>query len=328
MNSPTMTKYSAAFLIALACIISAQGIILVFRLSGAPRIENSRQRANLQDDPSFKDTLHGISGIHISARAVYVYDVALEQVLYAKDEYVPLPLASLTKVMTALVTAQQRPALGIATIQKDDIEQEGDSGLLVGEHFSFHDLSNLTLVGSLNDGAHALAASVVGSGVHFLSSPSGDTSREHTFVFLMNQQARRLGLLNTQYRNPTGLDEDTDTAGGSGSARDTAYLLAYTIRAYPDLLSATIYPSIKITSSSAQVHTAVNTDEVVTDVPGIIGSKTGYTALAGGNLAVIVDVGIGHPIIIVVLGSTTQGRFTDTQILAHAVIATYGDMQK
>ena len=56
-------------------------------------------------------------------------------------------------------------------------------------------------------------------------------------------------------------------------------------------------------------------------IPGLLGGKTGYTNLAGGNLAVIYDAGLNHPIVVVVLGSTLEGRFGDVETL---VDATYG----
>ena len=59
-----------------------------------------------------------------------------------------------------------------------------------------------------------------------------------------------------------------------------------------------------------------NTDEALSYVPGVIVSKTGYTDLAGGNLAIIDDVGLMHPVALVVLGSSYDGRFTDMNLLA------------
>ena len=76
-----------------------------------------------------------------------------------------------------------------------------------------------------------------------------------------------------------------------------------------------------VTSSSGRVRGIPNTNQTVQMFPGIEASKTGYTDLAGGNLAVIIDATLGHPVAIVVLGSTKEGRFEDVQILYKALLA-------
>lgn len=69
----------------------------------------------------------------------------------------------------------------------------------------------------------------------------------------------------------------------------------------------------------APAHSAVATALPLSSLPGFVGAKTGYTDLAGGNLVVIFDIEIGHPLVAVVLGSTEQGRFDDIRTLAHAI---------
>ena len=63
---------------------------------------------------------------------------------------------------------------------------------------------------------------------------------------------------------------------------------------------------------------AVNTNERIADIPGLIGSKTGFTRLAGGNLVIAYDAGLNRPIVIAVLGSTRKGRFSDVTTLINA----------
>ena len=69
------------------------------------------------------------------------------------------------------------------------------------------------------------------------------------------------------------------------------------------------------------MHVAVNTDLDIGKIPGLLASKTGFTALAGGNLVVAFDASIGRPIIVVVLGSTEDGRFTDVAQLTSSSLA-------
>jgi D-alanyl-D-alanine carboxypeptidase len=82
-----------------------------------------------------------------------------------------------------------------------------------------------------------------------------------------------------------------------------------------------------VTSSDGVVHTFANTDLDVTHIPDPLLSKTGYTDLAGGNLVVVYDAGINHPIAVVVLGSTENGRFTDVQQLVNATLAHFGGVK-
>ena len=86
------------------------------------------------------------------------------------------------------------------------------------------------------------------------------------------------------------------------------------LTSHPEILEATKYPTLSISSSKAP-HISQNTDKDIVIIPGLIASKTVYTDLAGGNLAVAFDASVGHPIIVVVLGSTEAGRFTDVATL-------------
>ncbi len=117
--------------------------------------------------------------------------------------------------------------------------------------------------------------------------------------------------------------DDGETSGGNGSAVDVANLLKYILINHPTLLEATKLDSTTI-SSFTKRHLAKNTDESIGEIPGLIAGKTGYTALAGGNLVVAFDASIGRPIIVVVLGSTESGRFNDMEQLVGASLEYIG----
>jgi D-alanyl-D-alanine carboxypeptidase len=138
----------------------------------------------------------------------------------------------------------------------------------------------------------------------------------------MNNKARAIGLTQTKFLNESGLDLESYQSGASGSARDMARLFEYVYRRHPTLLSATAKGDLTITSDSNITHHVMNTDAMVNDIPGIIASKTGFTDLAGGNLVVILDIGIDHPVAISVLGSTKESRFSDMQKLIDATVST------
>lgn len=258
------------------------------------------------------------AGITLTAQAAYVYDAATGAVLYAKNEHEALPLASLTKIMTAFVAAETGDARSMVAIRPDDVRVEGDSGLLPGEEIALKDILDFTLVSSSNDGAHAIAAWAGGT------FDDGPGAPEDRFVARMNTYARTIGLSETTFNNPTGLDISEDTAGAYGSARDMALLFAYIREKNPAVFDATVNDRITVWSRSALPHMATNTNPYVTAIPGITGSKTGYTELAGGNLVVTLDAGVARPVIIAVLGSTETGRFEDVHRLAVAALKTIG----
>jgi D-alanyl-D-alanine carboxypeptidase (penicillin-binding protein 5/6) len=134
----------------------------------------------------------------------------------------------------------------------------------------------------------------------------------------MNDRAYSLGLTDTHFVNATGLDQPNGRSGNVGSAKDVARLMAYTWKHAPLALDATTALTTAYTSEDGFIHTAENTNEYVYHTPGLLGSKTGYTKLAGGNLSVIYNSGLSHPVVVVVLGSTREGRFKDVDTLVDA----------
>ncbi len=98
-----------------------------------------------------------------------------------------------------------------------------------------------------------------------------------------------------------------------------AILFEYIIENKPYLLEATAFDELSVPSNIAE-HIAINTNKAINMIPNVIGSKTGFTDLSGGNLVVAFDAGIGHPIIVAVLGSTIDGRFEDMAQLVSSTI--------
>ena len=96
--------------------------------------------------------------------------------------------------------------------------------------------------------------------------------------------------------------------------------MGYAVTKYPNVFRNTKYDELKVESLSKLGHKAVNTNKTVNSIPGIIASKTGYTELAGGNLAVVFDAGFGSPVAVVVLGSTYEERFSDVEKLSNATL--------
>ena len=212
--------------------------------------------------------------------------------------------------MTALIAHEILTTGTPIPISLSAILQDGESGLVDGERFSLEQLTDLTLMNSSNDGAFAMA-SAAGA---VLSSEDPAT----TFIKTMNIRAKELGLSQTKFRNPTGLDITKTEAGAYGSARDVAFLVEYILKNQPNILELTTKKSAAIYDETGDYHEAENTNQYVDSIPGLIGSKTGYTELAGGNLVVAFDAGVNHPVVIVVLRSTANGRFYDVLKLSAA----------
>ncbi len=253
------------------------------------------------------------SDASITGDAAYVWDISTQQALFAKNAGEALPLASLTKLMTALVAHEILDPTATVSIGIEAARQDSSSGLAVGTKFESQSLSDLILMASSNDGAYALAAT------------AGALLREdqgpEAFVAAMNVRAEELGLTQTRFLNPTGLDVSKTEAGGYGSARDVAFLMEHILENEPDILSLTTDSTARIWSESGNYVDAENTNFYIDEIPGLLGSKTGYTDLAGGNLTIAYDAGLNRPIVIVVLGSTQFDRFTDVMELVEATNA-------
>jgi D-alanyl-D-alanine carboxypeptidase (penicillin-binding protein 5/6) len=257
----------------------------------------------LQTKPEEEGTATPFENIHITAKAAYVWDINNQRVLYKKDEAKQLPLASITKLMTALVANEVLDEKEDIEINDLSIRQDGDSGLQEGEVFDRLSLSDLVLMSSSNDGAFALAAAAG----NIITPNTG----AKTFVDAMNLRATEIGLKETFFKNPTGLDISPNEGGAYGSARDVAFLMEYIVLNEPDILTFTREDQARVYSQNGDYHDAENTNYYINQIPGLIGSKTGYTDLAGGNLVIAFNTGLNRPIAAVVLGSTQQDRFTD-----------------
>ncbi len=243
--------------------------------------------------------------VRLKAKSAVVWDVAGQRMLFNKNGDEVLPLASVTKLMTALVAYNLMDPDDVITISQDALKVEGDSGFVDGEVFTMQDLADITLITSSNDGATALGASVA-------SAMNTTYDAESVFVEAMNIKAQELGLSSTHFKNSTGLDVSPSQAGAYGSARDMALLMEHIILTVPDAVALTSLELTQINNKEGEYHLAENTNEVVSEIDGLIASKTGYTVLAGGNLVVAFNAGLNRPIIISVLGSTYYDRFNDT----------------
>jgi D-alanyl-D-alanine carboxypeptidase len=233
--------------------------------------------------------------VNTTAHAAFVVGLGEHKtVFYEKNPDKRLPLASITKLMTAQVA--ENDATETVTVQKMPDPTYGDSKLAEGETWQKENLIAYTLVTSSNDGAYSL---------------STGTRNQTAFVDRMNALASTIGLVDTRFYNETGLDDELESVPGSrGTAKDISTLLSYLVKNDLSLYEKTKYETAYVQSPHGTA-VAKNTNEVADQIVGLLVSKTGYTDLAGGNLAIVADMGLNEPTAFVVLHSSKESRFDD-----------------
>ncbi len=255
------------------------------------------------------------ANMNLFAHSAVVWDVKNQKFLYKKNEQDVVPLASLTKLMTALAAVEILPNGSNIKITNEYLQEEAPKELLANENWDLRKLISLTLLSSSNAGARAIAT-VAGA---FLPQKQTEDTRQ-VFIDYLNKRAGELKLDSMRFYNDSGLDLDTEESGAYGSAQDVAKLMDYIIKTQPNLLESTKFSNLTLTSNNNSVHQVKNTNIIIDSIPGVAASKTGYTDLAQGNLMVEFSPGLEGPYVAVVLGSTFEGRFTDIDKLINATI--------
>lgn len=249
-------------------------------------------------------TPEAFNDVAVKAEAYVVYDLVDKKVVAQRNSTIQLPLASITKVMTAVTARTHYEDDTKITITSESIEGGYDLGLKNGQVWKLDELLKYTLVFSSNDGAHAIADGLGG---------------RKKFIEQMNTDSALLGLAFT-FTDPAGLDEG-DLIGGKGTALDVAKLFGIARKRYPEIFESTTKTRLNVFANKDPVIGIPNTNQEITNLFGAEASKTGFTDSAGGNLGVVVDIALGHPVVIVVLGSTREARFVDTENLYKALLA-------
>jgi D-alanyl-D-alanine carboxypeptidase (penicillin-binding protein 5/6) len=204
----------------------------------------------------------------VHARAYLVADGSTGQVLAQYHQRARVPIASLTKLMTVLLTVEQtRPAAVVTVAPQAAAVGESSIGLRAGERITVRDLLEGALIQSANDAADALAYYV----------GRGSVQR---FVAMMNRRARQLGLTDTHYVRPDGLD----AAGHVSSARDVTKLARLLMRR-PAVRSIVRRRRAEIAGGRI-LHTW---NDLLGTLPGVVGVKTGHTSAAGWNEVAALD---------------------------------------
>lgn len=243
----------------------------------------------------------------IEAHAFLVKVMEREPALLKRRDRKPLPPASLTKLLTAVVVKEYLSDSQIIAISKTaKTVGEKVSRAKEGERFRLEAALILALSSSANDAAMALAEEVG-------KRLGGITPAEQLELFLqtMNIKARALGMDDSRFANPTGLDVKNHRS----SARDLARLAEYIWRAHRDLWDLTRQTELEVISLAGVAYTAVNTNDLLKEFPAILGGKTGFTDEAKGTLILLYPLKTGETAVIVILGS--EDRFEDGRKIIH-----------
>ncbi len=251
------------------------------------------------------------SGLQLECKSAILMEQTTGQVLYEMNADAPMPPASITKIMTLLLTFE---AMDQGKFQYDTLlncsEHAASMGgsqiwLEPGEEMTVDEILRATFISSANDAAVVLAEAVAGS--------------EDAFVSMMNEKAKELGMENTHFANATGLDAQEHYS----TARDIALMSAALLR-YPDV---TRYSTVWMDSLRGGTTELVNTNKMVRFYNGATGLKTGTTNGAGSCLSASAQRD-NLSLIAVSLGSDTSAqRFASCRTLLDYGFANYVTVQ-
>lgn len=230
-----------------------------------------------------------ITGPDITAHSALVYDLTSNQTLFAKNAKEKVPMASLTKIMTAIIALENKMDDDKYLVKKIDLVGEDSMGLSENEVLNLNELLYGLILHSGNDAAETIASNY----------PKG--GREG-FIKAMNDKAYSLGLNDTAFTDPSGL-------GDSGLQYSTPYdLLVMTNYAMSFPLFAQIAQTASYTIAKTTTHEEYileSETNLLTTYPGVKGVKTGYTDEAGLCLITYLDYD-GKQIIAIILNSTDR----------------------
>ncbi len=241
--------------------------------------------------PKISTTFAQEADLKLTAKAAYIVDADSGEVLYEKNAKERYPIASLTKIMTVIVALEHKDWDDWYSVSAHAAGMEPDHMMLIeGEKLRLRELLDGIFMVSANDAAEAIA--------------EGTTGNRQQFIDLMNKKSLFLGMKDTLFINPSGLQEDDQQQ--FSTAYDVALMSRYAIKKFPQLLDISsqteIYLPVTETHQDYTLPTGIN---LVSTYPGVVGFKTGYTPEAGLTL-VTVAKRQGHTVVGVLLGSESR----------------------
>lgn len=229
-----------------------------------------------------------------------------QKILAEREAQTVLPIASLTKLMTAIIVIKNIPLNTKITATPDYVGGDGSALIVTPDHtYQARELLSNMLVASDNDSARLLSSAI----------------GEYSFVTLMNMEAQNLGLKNTLFLNVTGLDPlNGSNQVNTSSSEDLANLLIYIDKNYPLIFQLSRYEQYNFCDiiNNCQLIKSTNQFLGKNELPfKIIGGKTGQTDLAGKNLALQFMINNNLTVTSIILGSTDN--FSETKTLINQI---------
>lgn len=221
--------------------------------------------------PLSKDKINELNLESNNFLSVFIKD-GKEIILSEKKADEVIAIASLTKLMTAIIVLENYNLDDLIQISASAIATYGDAGnLQIGEIMTIRDLLYITLIESSNDGAEALAEKMGTS----------------TFVYKMNEKAASLGMNNTWFVNPSGLDEGN--LYNFSTVNDLKKMVVYILENHSLIAEILSLPEKELTSHSGISRTIKNTNVLLKESDAYLWGKTGYTNRANGCLILILN---------------------------------------
>jgi len=206
----------------------------------------------------------------INANAVISVEVDFlnlntERVIFEKNADLKLPIASLTKLMTALISFENYNLSDIIVISDAaDLQPPMKTDFKLGDAFSVQEFINVMLIESSNKAALALSEKI----------------GTENFIFLMNKKAKELGLKNTFFTDPTGI-----SSKNVSTVKELIILVKYILNNYPEIAQISTIKNYELDNFGK----ITNTNQLLVEIPNIILSKTGFTNYANGCLLLILN---------------------------------------
>lgn len=280
-----------------------------------PWVEESRAKASVYQPLPKRDI--GTYAVP-TAHAAIIIDAESSNILFEQNAHQHRQIASLTKVFTALLVAEKIKSFDeVVTISEEALQVDGtkvgcpNSGvcpgnkLVVGEKVRVKDLLKAALMNSANDAITALGIYVAGGS-------------EEAFVDIMNRRAKELGLEDSHFCTPSGLEIDGREQDCYSSAHDIARITAEALK-YPALWDIMRIQSETISSvDGVYTHDIANTNRLLGQLPNLLGTKTGFTPLAGYSLMAAISDDTGKRKIVAVVLDDQDRWASVTQMSAWA----------
>ncbi len=277
------------------------------RATGVTAVANAATNPNVITtnaplEPSALPIQASTEPLALNATAAIAIDRSTATVLYSKNASAKLPIASVTKIVTALVILSRHSPGDTVTIPTlpDYPTAAETAGLFPGDNFRLSSLLEAMLVPSANDAADALAIWDAGSVTKFAAR--------------MNAKMSEWGIVGARFSNASGLQDEGNYASASALAKIAGLLLANR-----DLATIVTHTSISLTSGQGRTYNLKTTNDLLASGT-FYGIKTGYTPAAGECFVGLTRTG-GHDVITVVLGA--GDRFGATTTLTNWISRTW-----